>query len=777
MIDNATFRAAYYPFPSDDIDPKLKKEKAYCLAFAKAFYWYYLRGDLYTSFGGRTEMLENRAYGRGRQPNDLYFELCYGRYSEGHEKAGQIIRKGWMNVDWRIFKVAVKYRNAFLGIFSDIDFDINANSLDASSRKELNEKKYQKWAQSQLKIGNSQDDIPDPTVFAELELLESMGAFKLKVEYAYEKSVNSSFDIVSQWGERVKKRVLEDLLDFSKALVKDQVNHTTQVVEVVYEDIAKSVLRRSENGDLLDGGIYKIKTAADVRAEATACGVKITEEDLRSCCRRFENQFGNSRWDNRWENGSEGYNVDGGCWYYDGWKVMVLDCEYRTLDRKYITKSTRKGEEKYYDEEYGTVKQSKNKETVIDNYINYYRCKWVVGTEICYDYGQQFDVPRPSHSEARSSFHLIDLECPSQTEVCRPIFDQVQLAWLKLQDAQAKSTPTLRAYDFDAITNVVIGGKMKPLEHIKMGEQSGRMFFRSTTMRGARTSNPNSGLPIQQFPGGAAEAYNEFAIAWNLLVNMIQELSGMTPQASASPLPSDTGKAVSEIQIQATSNVLKPIIQGYGKLKQETAYTMLLRLMLVFRHNEKIAKKYYDILGEEIVEVLKAAADKTPTQIGVKLVPRTNAALRAKLENAATEAMRAGQITISQYNFIVRMLDQSANPRYVDAMLARMIAENKRIEEESAMARIDKQNEGIAKAAAITKKSEEELDMAKSNNKIREIVSQGYVDVFVENNKVSLNSAAAGEEMVMSALTESMMAGLNPLMEQVSQTLNQPATV
>jgi len=129
------YKESRYQFPSHDIDPEIKKTKGYCMAFAKAFYSRYLMGELYSTPIKRDKYYELRKYAIGDQPEDIYYELCYGK-----DKSGNIIRKGWMNVDWRILKIAVKVGNAYLGLFNNIDFDISCESHAEFIKKEEWEK-------------------------------------------------------------------------------------------------------------------------------------------------------------------------------------------------------------------------------------------------------------------------------------------------------------------------------------------------------------------------------------------------------------------------------------------------------------------------------------------------------------------------------------------------------------------------------------------------------------------------------------------------------------
>lgn len=771
MLYNNDLKSPACIFPPDDIDPKKKAEKPYCLAFAKAFYAYYLNNGLYYTYTDRGRMIRLRLVGKGQQPPEKYMQLYYGV----DEETGNTIRKGWMNVNWEILKIAVKYRNAFIGMFEKVDFDMTAVSQDAFSRKELDEKKYTVWSKSKLGqympgLDGSQEEIPPPSSFAEMEIYEQMGVFKTKVEYAYEKALNMTFDVISDWPFAVKKKILEDIWDFGKALVKDEVDHQTQTVKVKYCDPTWSIMRRDQDGNIIDGGYVELKTIADVRAESG-----LSEEELIKGANVFIGSYGNPRELLRWEDPNHYWDSTLGGYKYDGWKVGVFNCEYRTVDKRYITKRDKKGEVRYYEEEYGRkYENSKSREIVNDSFINYYRCKWIVGTDFCYDYGPQFDIPRPDLSEAKCSFHEVNLDCPSPVETIETALDQAQLAWLNFQNALAKARPDGWAFDESALINTVVGSKTKPLDMVKMALQSGTYIYRSTNKKGHPALAPNAGNPITPMPGGLGTALSDFTGSLTTIIQLIQELSGMTPQASASPLPADTGKAVSEIQLAATNNVLKPLINLYAKLKKDASYTTLLRIMLVFRHNEKVAKVYYDILGEETVRILQVASEKTPMQIGVNIVPRTSDEMKIMLEQAASAALQSGRngqpgITLPEYMFLTRMIQNGVNPRYIEAMISKLIMDRDAKIQKENLERIDKQNSGLAQIEQQKTQATMMIDNNKSVGNIKEIVTQGIVDAFIEQQKTMAGVQADVATAAMAPLVESLFATLMPAMNQVNQ--------
>lgn len=762
MIQYTKYSKYSYGFPAHDIDPKIKEGKEYCLTFAQAFYSLWLRNEFVVTYRERDEMFVLRKYGVGDQAEDTVMRMCYGT-----EQGWETVRKGWMNVNWEILKIAGKYRNAFLGIFSDIEFDILCESQDAELKKAKEDKAWEMYAlkkmrpilEQQMGVKLPEGEEPEPDSVKELETYLQHGVYKNQFEVAAQRFLKECFSTFSNWELDTKRMVGEDLWDIGRCLVQDTIDRVTQKIKIEYCDIANAPIRLDHEGRILDGGIIKIKSIADVRSESVACGHPISEDDLMEAGMAAVGYYGNPlNWE--WGRDQPLYNQNMGWWVYDNWKVAVLECEYRTSDTQYYTEKTKEDKKSYYTEKYGKEwKESGTKKTITKSKINYYRAKWLIGTEHVYDYGQQYDIPRPDKSEAMSSFHYIKIPGFSPVKNMRPILDQVQLAWVKFQNAWAKARPDGWMYDESVLINSTLGSKLKPDQLVRMAEQTGRLFIKSTNKWNHATMSPNAGNPLVHMPGGIGEAGTEFINTWNLMIGMLQEMTGLTPQASASPLPADTGKGVSEIALASTTNVLKPmVVTEYKKLKQSIAKTTLLRGMLTFKFSKEICKDYYDILGETTVEILKTAS-KTAAQLGINLVPKTTAEIKQELKQAAQMAMQIGrdgipQLDFSEYLLILDLIEANASPDYIRGLMGKMIMERQQKMEQDKQQLIKLQSDGNMQAAMVATEGEKEKLSFETQEKMKlsafETQMKIIEDAFKTKNVMDANTADA---MIQHALT------------------------
>lgn len=728
-------------FPEHDVSPEIKKSKDYALQFSRAFYSAWLRNETLWGYSDRVRFDGLRRLAVGKQPDTLYYQMCYGQ-----ESNGEVIRKGYMNVNWEILKVAVKYRNAFIGMFTDIDYEMQATSLNPYAGRKREEKKWKAWVDAKImpKIAESfagmemagpltkEEVEPKPFTpenMMELEVMEGLGMFRLEEELSVEQFLKATFDVISRWPEKIKDKILEDLWDIGRAVVKDYVDEITQKVSVRYVDPGNCILRKRADGTLIDGGEFILMTVSELRAESG-----LPEQDLVRAAGTYLGFFGNMSRE-VFERNKANQNLSRtllNTYFYDNIKILVLDCEYATVDNKYTTEvKTPKGE-KYYPEEYGRVRNSAKRKTHVTKTPCYYKAKWIVGTDMVYDYGMQFDIPRPDKTRANCSFHYVELTTPSPVESASPVFHQMQLAWLKFQNAWAKAKPDGYAYDEAQLINSTLGSKLTPDQLIKMSEQSGRLFFKTVNARGMAAIAPNAGAPVIQMPGGIGNALNEFVGSWNLMIDMLQELTGLSRQATASNMPAKTGKGVSEIALGATTNVMKPIVNLYRDIKKMAATNALLRGQIVFRHNEEIAKDYYDIMGESYVEMMKLSS-KELSQYGINLVPRINDQMRMKIEQAAMDAMATDRnggagITASEFVLIQSLLDQGANPKLIQGALAMYIQRREKQKEESAKAAAKEQSDGLTQMELVKAEQEARREILKSYLKIQEMNAEAQIE-------------------------------------------------
>lgn len=713
-------------FPSDDISPMAKRKgessKEFALQFAKAFYSGWGTGIFaYSRFSERDQLIQLRNYSRGRQAEEIYQEFIYGRNDQN-----EVIKKGYMNVNWDILKIALQYKDGFISKLNEWDYDPVISSQDQYARDERKEKMMLDYVKNKMKgifqanPGMDENNMA-PDSIAEFEILEQMGVYKNKAEYCWEKYINNVFNGFNRWDLKLKNKLLDDIFTLGRLCVRDYVDKDTQTVKTQYIDPLNLIIRLTTDGEVIDGGFVDLMTVQDLKK---ASG--LPEEELFAIAQNACGWYGNPD-KSRWNYGTsyEAYLQQnavsrgglGNCEWY-AFRVPVLKCEYRSVDSEYYTEQETSNGKKYSRGKYGkTFTKSPTRKTIKKDTINYYTCSWIIGTDYCYDYGLQYDMPRTERAEARCSFHYYQMDDPSIVERCKPVFDNVQLAWLNFQNGISKSRPDGNLYDLSALVNANVGDKIKPYDIIKGINETGSGFWNSMNKRKDRpVQAPNSGPPVIPMKGGYQSALEDFVGAWNSMSMMLSSLSGMNPSFIGSNTGLPEGARVNEGQMAASVSLLKPKIDAYYFVKSSCALNILLRGQVIFRHNDKVSEEYKNILGPDIVEILKGASEKNYSQYGLKMTLRISGALKEDVKGAAVAALQAGRngqpgLTFMEYFKILDMLESNVEIKYIQGFMQRLIDKREAQMQRATQENADNQNKGLM--ALEQQKSSGQMELLK----------------------------------------------------------------
>jgi len=668
MLSLPNYKNNVLGFPDDFLNP-LKKGENWYLDYCKAIYSEYLRDNSALEFSHLEFMEELRAYGDGRQDPDKYKRLLSKKSSNYDED-----RKGFMNVSWDILPVAVKYKQTILGMFDDIEHDIIADAIDINSGVEKEDRKWFTWARTKLdnflkslddKMGVDSSDSSDssfkPATLDELELYSSMGGFKLKEESSIEKILRFVFKD-SDWAE-IKRKIIEDFVDLNMAATKDYVEPDTQRIKTRYVDPTRLIMQYSKHWDHKDSKYAAEAIPVSIEDLRTKGGFE--EKELKNIASFvFENNQGQLGYDH--PDGFDYYNqgdIHSG-YNYDSFKVLVLDAEFISFTRKYSTTRLNKRGQKYtYESKFGKVWDKDNRKTKITDIKTVHKAKWVIGTDYVYDFGLQHDVPRPDNSEARLSYHLYKLKGRSITDRCKANYDNMQLAWLKFQNALAMSKNPGLAVEWTALQNMGLKNKkFSPFDILQIRRDQGDLVYKATTQRGV-VNSPASAKPVTELEGGMGKQLDEFIKIFDMNRGMIQELSGITAPAAGSEPKAEMGLGVQELAITATNNALKPLYKGYVSLKQYTAENVSLRAQLVIKYNAKGRDAYYPIIGAASTKSIKISADLSLRQYGIMLRMRPTEQQKQIIRQALIKAMEPGRdgtpgLDAGDYLFVEMLIDK-----------------------------------------------------------------------------------------------------------------------
>jgi hypothetical protein len=665
-----------YPFPKDEINPTLKNEvwgKNWC----QALYAAWRHGSTSIPFSQISEFRSLRRLADGKQDVLQYQKLLL---DESDENSAM---KGYMNLNWDIFSVMPKFLRVVEGMMEQTDHQVVATAVDPTSTEEKEDAKLNMEYRMKFKealqyidkgLGIDRSDEYIPESMEEINLFEGAGGFKLAKEIEIEQGLDYTF-YISEWRE-TKKKVIRDLCVINCAGTKDFTDPYTKKVKTRYVDPELFIGQYSKHWDhnnMSYGGEIIQVPIGDIR-KLNIPGVE--ENELIELARQYTGVGNNISCDN------PQYDEDSKTGNYDSMLVDVLDAEWKSVNGEYKTsRKNQYGPEIIYDEQWGKVFNTEKRKTTKYDIQTVYKCKWIIGTDHVYDFGLQYDIPRPGQKEVELSFHLYKLPYRSLVSLSESHLHQIALTFFKLQNAIAMASPPGIAIEYTAIQNMTLGSnKLQPLELLKIKTQTGNLIYKATTHKG-NPNTPGAYRPIQELQGGIGSQLQEFITIFEFNMNAIRENTGINQIADASNPNPEMSVGGSEIAMAATNNALRPIYSAYLHLKEQTAKNISLRMQLLIKHDGEAYKGYIPVIGSIGVKVISVGADTVDANYYIKYEAKPTEKRKDIIKQAAITAMSPDRdgvigIELADYLMIERLLE-GGNLKYAEAMLNYKSKKNK----------------------------------------------------------------------------------------------------
>ena len=283
-----------YTFPSDDVDPEVKKGPEWCMAWAKALYSKMLNNQSYVSVDRMMRFELLRLYATGNQPTDKYKDFLL----KSNNISNNANRKGYYNVDWSIFSPMPAYLSKVIGRLEQQDHKITVSAIDPISGVERENEMWDKYFE--LQFGKQEEairkaaKIPNkdsgtkyvPSSMEELEAFNNAGGFKLKHEVDFEKALSYT-DYISDI-EDVRRRYYFDMLAIGCGAYLDFVD-VDGVEKYEYLDFARVIIDGNREVGFKKSrfwGYLRFETIANVRAKTG-----LPEKELVKYCQKYQEFF------------------------------------------------------------------------------------------------------------------------------------------------------------------------------------------------------------------------------------------------------------------------------------------------------------------------------------------------------------------------------------------------------------------------------------------------------------------------------------------------------
>lgn len=744
--------AGQYPYPDHGIDPA-KKGREFCMQYAKAayydFYYAYPKGIFFNNNGDYEKF---RMYALGKQPNTPYKK----HFGLVNDQGQAISDTTWLSVDWTIRPVVSQYRGRAIARILKSTFGVVATPVDELAKSEASQYLAQmkaKLAVQQLMRQQNPEMAQHPLIsmnpgepmdMEELNMRIEMGEQFSRSEDA-EKAIDLGFyenDLemcLWMWGE--------DFFDYGVAGFREWLgddNHA-KFRPVNCENIITNFCRYKDFRDLIHAAEVIDVSLIDLALVVDPATGKpmFTEDQLQEFAGTLAGRWGNPV--------GVGHGTG---WFkpYDKFKCKVMDLEFFSYDdynyKMVVDENGQLKDFRRADYGRGKVATDKYQRRKIKSV---YKCKWIIGTDYCYDWGLAYDQKRSPNIKKKAetslsfkfvAYNFYEMKAQGFMERLVPYLDDYQLTVLKIQNFKNRAVPSGWWIDLEALENAAMnkGGKnMTPQELLQMFFEMGILLGRSKDLAG-NPMGPNwkPVIPIEN------TAMAELAGLYNDLINTLTQIERITgfnaiTTGNANPKTLTPGYETADI---STDDALYEISKAIKVLMQKLAADVLCRMAQGVRKGDiEGYMPYKSALNTNTLQFIKLSPDIAFREYGIMLEEASTDEEKAWLMQTVQQDIAAGLLDTSDAVLIIN----THNVKSAQAILSYRVKKNKEAMAQQRQAEIQQANAGSQQAAMIAAQSAYQLKKLESDTEIAKKQIEMQMELGKEQLKQQTNLQIARE--------------------------------
>lgn len=711
-------------YPSHNIDPK-DKDRDWCMQYAKAVWldWDYMypRTIFYNSADKYEEL---RLYALGKQPITKYKTLM--GVDEQNDNT-------WLNIDWSVRPIIPKLRDIAIKRCLDQTYDIVATPIDPTAEAELQE------FYASLKAKNAVRELmklQNPEMAAHPMLVQQPGEpgddEELEMRLEFGEQFNRSKDaeqaiklgLYANDEKLLRERFLKDYFDCGPAgyRVTAGKNGWPVVRAVNLEVVLTNFCRKSDFSDLVHAGEIIDVPIVDLAAMTDDAGNPLfTDDDISTVLQSVAGRWNNPMWVGRHSNFYKGH---------DKFNCKVLDLRFYSYNEyNYENNVNRRGNAVFNEAAYNRRNNVKNK--YIRKRIQVvYQVKWVVGTDLCYDWGLVKDMPRKANPRDKAYTPLgfrffapnfYEMKSLGMMERLKPLADDYQLTVYRIQNFINRMVPNGWWIDLDALENVALnkGGKnMTPRELIDMFFETGILAGRSKDLMGDNVNYK----PIIPIPNSNYDQLQALYQHMQLLITQMQQMIGLNELTDGSTPNPKTLNGVANIAVESTNNALHPMQFGERWLMEHLAQDVLLHMQAAVKKGA--VSGYAPALNTNTLRFMEVSPDIALRDYGIMLDERPTDDQRQILIMQMQNDIANGLLDTSDMLYIMNMY----NVKQAQMMLSYKVKKNKQAQQEAEMAKIQQTIQGQQQSAALAEQMKQQTLQMEHQGKMAEIDLKGQWD-------------------------------------------------
>jgi hypothetical protein len=582
----ATMDAA--AFPSHQTDPKKKLEPEFMLQFAKAAYASWQRdmpeGSIFFAKRAMYEVI--RQYAMNMQGAEQYQKELLPEDEDD---------ESFTTINWKTRADGMVKRNKAVAKLQKAGYNILATPINPAAKDAQDEE----YAKAKVKImmreamQQQAPEIKHPSLKRMPGEADDLEELQIEIDHSPKfvraKDIEESVQLVFYENEANKLLdvIAEDFVDFGVGVVKDDLDENNKVVlrQVYPGRFACSHTSKSDFSDITWAWeINKVKLSD--------LSKYFGPDDLKKMADGVLGQDGNPT--------SFGSNsiINNG---YDIFKVPVMDLEFISWDKRVTEVSKNKfgnlkvakakpsaANSTYVNDAGETVeKTQKDSEFISKTVENVYKCKWVVGTDLIYDYGklenQKRSVNIATMGKTKLSYHIKaasfqNMRATGLTEAMIPIIDDLNSATFKLRMFRNRMVPNGFDIDLSAIEGVALGKGGKKLTVRQVID----MFFETGVLVSRRSGiSMDSNVNYKAINAISNNMADQLVSLANDIQTSLQALEAITGLGEITDERALT--TVANMKSESTNDALYYLINARRNLIESLAKSTVQRLQVALK--------------------------------------------------------------------------------------------------------------------------------------------------------------------------------------------------
>ena len=683
------------PFPDILASRAEKETPEYGLKYAKAIWGVHILG-VTTYDEQRARDLINRQYAEGLQS------------VEKMKSWRGTTNTSYANLDYTPINIIATTVDNIVGKLMNTPYKVQCNAIDPESKSKFDD--YRKNLFAQMFLKPLSDDVEKKTGLPlvpknrTLPETDEEAELHLKMNYKDDASIamEEAFDYVfsSNNFDAEKELVLRDYIVVKRGayLRYYDENFKIKVERADPVDVITTYSKYADHRGDPYRALIKAYTVGDL-AVISDFDDKILYEIARS----QQGVNNNPKW--TFGTSYEGYYssgvVTGKPWY--NFNIQVLDFYFIGIDKKTKEFKERKGR-KYINDTEETSTDEKDTEVISRNVKNLYQGRWVINTNHIFSYKREVNTPREKNGDSYSTEVTIplkiyapgiyDMKNKSHVERMIPHEDNINLANLARQLLMIKMKPPGVAIDIQGVMDACkgMGIEGKPLELIKIYEQTGNYVFSSATEDG-QTINSKV---ITELRGGLAGTMQELIAIHQFERNLINEVIGYNTAVDASSPDANALVGVQNNAIQATNNSLRPIFNSFLRLTEDLSKDVAL---MIQDSIEQDSEAFMQAIGTQATKTLAYGKALAFVQMGIKIELLPDTEEKAQINQLIQLGIQNQMLTPSDVIRIRQVLKE--NDKLAAQLLVYLEEKNRKNKMQEAQANIQNTSQAQQQSAQV----------------------------------------------------------------------------